>query len=101
MATDTSSTATNPASGRVDAVFEIAGRGVVVVVGDLRGIVGVGHTTKINGQAAKVAGIEMISPRVPVPLHPPGTGVLLRGVDKPTAKAAIGTRITFDCDGVV
>ncbi|ABD55849.1 hypothetical protein [Jannaschia sp. CCS1] len=90
-----SSEAPRPARGRVEAVFEIRDRGVVVVVGELEGIVRPGHTAVIGGVTARVAGIEMISPRLPAAVQPITTGLLLTGIDKATAQAAIGTQMTL------
>lgn len=95
MAAPLASDRAHPASGRVVEAFQITGRGVVVVFDDLEGVCQVGDRADIAGHAVRVTGIEMITYADHQKRRHGNVGLLLDGIDKPKALAAIGTRITF------
>lgn len=80
------------ARGYVEDAFDISGRGLVLVVRLTEGRVSVGADVRCAGQVGTLAGIEMISRRVPAK-PPENTGILVT-LPHPK-KQYIGQEIVF------
>lgn len=83
------------ATGRVDDVFQIASRGLVVAVRDREGEVQIGDTLVVGAATTPVEGIQMISPRRPADIRPDTVAVLVTDVHKPALLSLVGHELTF------
>jgi translation elongation factor EF-Tu-like GTPase len=83
-------------AGTLGEVFDITGRGVVVILKDFDGSVRVGDRVAIGSHSWEVSGIEM-GLRPLDPDNPParkGVGVLLRGASKAELLPLVGEPVS-------
>lgn len=87
---------TRKASAVLQDVFRLSGRGTVIVVGEIEGVVKVGDELTVGACASKVMGIEMIRYSEPQKKPPDTVGLWVSMTDADALRAEIGQNVRFN-----
>jgi translation elongation factor EF-Tu-like GTPase len=83
------------ASGILEDVFALTGRGTVAVIDQLQGVLRIGDLAILPQGPVSITGVEMIRYRDAPKVKPTSIGVLLGGVEKAELEPLKGARIAF------